>query len=293
MKFYYGLSEEYDDKYECEDYIAYLYEVKYIDEKRDIYEPNRNSEEDYFVSATSKRHDNTVAKNEFKVRGNNFKMLPILHQNTKNSKNIQRDVVVITASSGSGKTTLIRNMTKVYRGLNPQNRVIFVSSKNMKKDPSFDHKLFEFISFDDFMENFDDEAISAFETNNVMDNSLLIFDDIVLSSKTREGKIIKDRFYKFLSIVLNLKRMNYLSLIFCCHETSDGHYTRLLFNEMTIYITFNTDLKNRSNLIMKDYLKMSKEEIDKMISSGNTSRWNAVLTRPRCVLTENEIFALL
>ena len=289
MKFNYGLSDTYDSKYECEDYVGFLYKIKYTDKIRGIYEPDDNQKDSSFVSATQNKQTSTVARDHYKVP-EGYKMLPLMRQNCTNSKNIQRDVVVITASSGSGKTTLITRMCQLYRGLNPNNKILFVSSKNMAKDPSFNSKLYSFIPFSEFMEEFTEEFIKEFETNNLMDNTLVVFDDIVLSAITKEQKEIKDRFFKFLAVVLNLKRMNYLSLIYCCHETSDYGYTRLLFNEMTVYITFNTDLKNRSNLIFKDYLKLNKNEIERITSAN--SRWVAILTRPRAILTENEIMAL-
>lgn len=290
MKFYYGLSEDYDERYECEDYVAFMFKVKYIDKLKGIYEAEKDQRDSYFVSATANKHNNTKAKDILKVPSPDYKFLPLMRQNCKNSKNIQRDVFVITASSGSGKTTLIVRISMLYKGLNPNNNIIFVSSKNMLIDPSFDKSLFDFIPFDEFMEEFTDEKISEFETNNLFDNTLIIFDDIVLSTITKELKDKKDRFFKLLAVILNLKRMNYISLIYCCHETSDYTYTRLLFNEMTGYITFNTDLKNRSNLILKEYLKLSKHEINRIVNCE--SRWTAILTRPRAVLTETELFAL-
>lgn len=291
MKFFYGLSKDYDVRYECEDYIALMYKIEMKDALRGIYEPAKDQKDSYFVSATESKHKNTQAQSYFKIPNTSYRFLPMLRQNCSSSKNVQRDVVVITASSGSGKTTLITRMSKVYRGINPDNKIYFISSKNMAIDPSFDARLYTFISFSDFMELFpDDEAIEEFTIGNQMDNSLLIFDDIVLGAATKEGKEEKGRFYKFLSVILNLKRMNYISLIYCTHETSDYSYTRNLFNETTVYITFNTDLKNRSNLILVDHLKLNKSEITRITNAK--SRWVAVLTRPRAILTETEVIAL-
>ena len=114
MKFFYGLSKDYDEKYECEDYIAFMYKIEMKDKLKGIYAPVKDQRDSYFISATENNHKNTTAQSYLKIPDSSYRYLPMLRQNCSNSTNIQRDVVVITASSGSGKTTLITNMSRVY-----------------------------------------------------------------------------------------------------------------------------------------------------------------------------------
>lgn len=288
MTYYFGKTTQYDER-KCDDYIAYEYPIVYTDIDKGYYEPQKQTP-GFFIDATTKELKNTVSKYTLKPLNAKHKFLPILHQNTKNSSNIQRDVCVVFGASGSGKSTTTTKMAQIYKGLNPENKIYYISSKNMLIDPSFKKDLYQFISFDDFMERFSiDEELDEFRTGHELDNSLIIFDDLIFKNNK-----LKQKFYDgFMTIVLNLKRMNYISLIYCMHEMSDYKNTRTLFNEMTMYICFSCDLKNRSSLILKDKLKLTKEEIQKITSSSANSRFSCILTRARCVITENEIFSVV
>lgn len=288
---YFNLSEINDfDKNEMENIIAYCYPVKIIDEETGNYEPDRSGKEAFFLTSSKNKKNNTISEGGFKIKPPGYRLAPMLHVNKPNTKNVQRDIMVVFGASGSGKTVLSNTMAKIYKKMTG-NPIYYISSKNMMRDPSFNAELFEFIPFEHFItEVFDDEAIEEFKKNDMWDNSLVIIDDIVLNAGNKEEKAVKDLFYKWLKIVMELKRMNNISLLWITHQVSDYSYTRTLFTEMTAYVTFSNDLKNRSNLILKDYLKLSPKEID--IITSTTSRWTCIKTRHKVIITDTEVYCL-
>lgn len=287
MTFNFSKTQDYDEQ-NADEYIAYEYPIVWTNKQKHWYEPKKN-EPGFFISATLNPNKHTVSKYSIKAEPGN-KFLPMLHQNAKGG-GIQRSVITIFGSSGSGKSTVTTRLCQIYHGLNPDNKIYYISSKNMLIDPSFKKELYSYVNFADFMEKYsDDEELDNFRLGHDLDNTLLVFDDLIFKDNKQ-----KQKFYDgFMTILLNLKRMNYVSCIYAIHETSDYKNTRLLFNEMTAYICFpQLDLKNRSSLILKDKLKLNKNEIKKITSSTLNSRYVCVMTRERCVVTENEIFSLV
>ena len=284
---YIGLNSDYNEK-ECDSYFAFLHKIKYIDKKRDIHEENIKSDDDaYFVNVSKQEEENTVAKDYYNIDHDRFRFLPLLRKNIKDSKDRQRDVCVIFGSSGSGKSYLTDKIVQLYTAIN-KTKVYYISSKNMLIDSSFNENMYEqFIPFKQFISQFDtDSKLESFRIGQLYDNTLLVIDDITFDNK--EEKIL---FWKIMKIILELKRINNLSLIYIIHQITDFVYTRDLFTEMTMYISFGMDLRNRANRVLDSYLKLTKYE-QNYIANIKNSRWTCVYTRKKLVLSESSILML-
>ena len=281
---YIGLNEEYDEA-KCDTIFAFLYKIKYTDTFRGIYEDDiQNDNDAYFVNLTNKENDHTVAKKYLEIDHNNYRLLPLLRKNVINSNDKQRDVMVIFGSSGSGKSFITDKIVRSFKSINQQ-PVYYISSKNMLRDPSFDINLYEeFIPFNKFLQKFDnDKKLQSFTTGDLYDNSLLVIDDVMLSDKAQ-----KKLFWAVMDVILKLKRMNNISLIYIVHEITDFTYTRDLFTEMTMYLSFTNDLRNRNNRVLDTYLKLTKDE-QQYIGNVKNSRWTCVYCKRKLILTESSI----
>lgn len=274
----YSLSKTFVKK-NCDDYIGVVYKVNIIDKNKNKFEID-STENLYFLKSSKQETAKSTKNLELDY---NYRILPILHQSVPD--NIQRDICVIYGASGSGKSKLSNDITELYKNLNPKNKIYFVSNNNVSMDTSINHEFYIFITVDELLERYDEENIEDFKTNNNFDNSLIVFDDITFENKKK-----KHQFFSFLNIILMFKRKNNISAIYTTHHISDYQYTRTLLNEMTIYITFSCDLKNRSNRVFTDYLKLNKSEIDKITSSS--SRWNCINTRAKTIITESEVYSV-
>ena len=280
---YIGLNNEYDEK-NCDNIFSFLYKIKYTDKKRGIYTDDiENYNDAYFVSISSKKDENTIARNGLVIDKDQYRLLPLMRKNVAKSNDKQRDVMVIYGSSGSGKSFIADKIVRSFISINQQ-PVYYVSSKNMLADSSFDVGLYQqFITFKNFLKLFETpKKLDDFTTGNMFDNSLIVIDDVML-----DDKHIKKQFWTIMNVILKLKRMNNISLIYICHEVSDYSHTRALFNEMTVYVSFTNDLRNRNSLILSEYLKLDKDE-QKHIANAD-SRWTAVYCRKKLILTENSI----
>ena len=239
------------------------------------------------MNVSKQEEENTVAKDYYNIDHDRFRFLPLLRKNIKDSKDRQRDVCVIFGSSGSGKSYLTDKIVQLYTAIN-KTKVYYISSKNMLIDSSFNENMYEqFIPFKQFISQFDtDSKLESFRIGQLYDNTLLVIDDITFDNK--EEKIL---FWKIMKIILELKRINNLSLIYIIHQITDFVYTRDLFTEMTMYISFGMDLRNRANRVLDSYLKLTKYE-QNYIANIKNSRWTCVYTRKKLVLSESSILML-
>ena len=281
---YIGLNTDYDEA-NCDTIFALLYKIKYTDRFRGVYVDDiKNDNDAYFVNLSNKQDDNTIAKRYLQIDHNMYRFLPLMRKNVEGSNDRQRDVLLIFGSSGSGKSFITDKIVRSFININKQ-PVYYISSKNMLKDPSFDIDLYEeFIQFDDFLAKFGNErAFNEFRTGDLYDNSLLVIDDVTFKDTDQ-----KRLFWKVMDVILKLKRMNNISLIYIVHELTDFRYTRDLFTEMTMYLSFTNDLRNRNNRVLDTYLKLSKDE-QQYIANVNNSRWTCVYCKKKLILTESSI----
>ena len=142
----------------------------------------------------------------------------------------------------------------------------------------------EYLEFEQFLRLFDTEKkFDDFTVGSLFDNSLLVIDDVVFKNIEQ-----KKLFWDVLNVILKLKRMNNISLIYIVHELTDYKYTRDLFTEMTMYLSFTNDLRNRNNRVLDTYLKLTREE-QYYIGNVKNTRWTCVYCKKKLILTESSI----
>lgn len=258
-------------------FVAILYESDA--QKGSIPFPNNNKIK-YITAKELEEKD----KNDFrriKVRNKNNFFLPMITFHT--DKNIQRDVYIVFGAAGSGKSVFINFLAMLHSKLQPKQKILFFTNNNYKIDTSLTHSLYEFVDLEEMLKEVD---IKEFQTSDQYDNTLLIFDDCDLD----HDMDLKRKYYNFIGILLKFKRKNKINLIISCHDESSGRWSKLLFIEMSNYVFFNNSLKNRSNIILKDYLKLTSAEIKEMTSANKS--WIVINTKKKTVITPKLIYSL-
>ena len=233
-----------------------------------------------YIKATEDSVNKTV---ELNLYGTSVELIPLLSLDPA-----QRDVMVIFGASGSGKSYLANKISLLYNNFYPSRKIYFITNNNANKDKALDHDIYIFLKLDDVIEKYsNEEELKDFKVNNEYNNSLIVFDDIDLAENIDSKRI----FFAFLGVILKFKRKNNISVLYTTHHISDYKWTRELLVEQTCYIAFTRGLKNRSNRIYTDYLKLEKDEIDRIVKN-NRSRWTCIKDSYKLVITEKEIFSL-
>ena len=254
------------------DYCAILYATN--ENKKDV--PLPNEENIKFIS-----FDDDDKENDLKIVNPQKYFLPTITFNTQ--KNIQRDSFVVFGASGSGKSVFINFMAMLHNILQPEQKIYFFTNNNYKIDNSLTHSLYNFMDLKETLLELD---IDEFQTSNEYDNTLLIFDDVDL----KHNKELNKKYFDFLNILLIFKRKNKINLIISTHAESGGHIGKLLYTEMTNYVFFNNNLKNRSNIILTDYLKLTSSEIKEILKKNK--HWICINTKKKIVMSPKKIFPL-
>ena len=284
MRLFYIMLLKINDTFDEEDkmnYIGILYETN--EQPGSIPYPNQKKIK--YISAKESKDVEEITDDdilELKIKKNSQRyFLPIITFNT--NKNIQRDVFIVFGASGSGKSVFINFLAMLHSKLQPTQKILFFTNNNYKIDTSLSHELYEFVDLEEMLHDID---IKEFQTSNQYDNTLLIFDDCDLD----HDMDLKRKYYNFLSVLLKFKRKNRINLIISCHDESSGRWSKLLFIEMTNYVFFNNSLKNRSNIILKDYLKLTSLEIKELTTSNKS--WIVINTKKKTVITPKKIYTL-
>lgn len=246
------------------------------------FDTDQKDQDLYYIKAARERTRKRFPFIDY--RDTPYEFIPILSADPE-----QRDVLVCFGASGSGKSYFANKIAIIYKDMNPKRKIYFITNNNFQRDTALTHSLYEFINLNDLLDEYNQPgALEEFKINDAFDNSLIVFDDIDL----QEDKGKKELFFTFLGVILKFKRKNQVSVIYTTHHVSDYKYTRELLIEQTCYIIFSGDLKNRSNRVLTDYLKLSSDEVSKIVNN-DSSRWTCIKTRYRTVITQKEIYGLI
>lgn len=281
----YSFDRKFDRK-QIDKYVAFCYNVKENELKpQDDIDTKKPY---YFIKYENKDEDDNTPKlhSELRVDRSMFRFIPMIRGYKENNK--QRSVIYIQGASGSGKSVLTNTIATLFHNQYPNQKIYFVSNNNVFKDDSLTHSIYTFIKLDDLITKYSNPfEMKAFKTGSDFDNSLMIFDDVDLNDNIKHKKI----FFAFLGILLKFKRKNLINIIYTAHDQTDYNYTRLLLVELNMIVIYNGSLMNRSNRILKHYLKLTTDEI-KRITENKTSRWSCINCDLKTVITQNEIYGL-
>lgn len=220
---------------------------------------------------------------EIKLEG---EIEPVPYQGDE--KNVQRDVLFISACSGAGKSTFISRYCHYFNKLYPTSPIYVISCKPIEDEVAYKNikrmKQID-ISEENLQDIVDNTSYKHFISRT--GQSLLIFDDF-----DGVDKKISTLINVILSNVLQLGRSSRIYTIVSKHVLNNGKETKLIWSEANKIILFPHGLaKYNLTYAMKHYLGFDSMMINKVLN--NKSRWIVINNHlPKYYITQNSISLL-
>lgn len=190
-----------------------------------------------------------------------------------------RNLIYITGPSGAGKSIIASEFAKQYRVLNPDNRVYYCCSTDIKDDRTWG--ALDFVKAIDIVKLYEsgyDPEIEGKMIKDLFTNSLIVFDD--LDTLPSAKKKIMTRFQ---GKIVETGRKYEISCIIISHIVCGGVNTKMILNETNIYITFKGMI--RGNRFLKHYKGLTDEQLE----SIRTTSWVAFNWRYGLVITPQSL----
>lgn len=217
---------------------------------------------------------------EFKIFDDG-QLYPIPLVQSKDSKEKQREVILVSGASGSGKSYYVSKYAEMYKDMF-KDRKIFIFSR-VKEDKALDKLGATRIMLDEtFIEG---EPMTADD----FEKCLVIMDDV----STISNKKIKDAVELLMSDILETGRHRDIYMAITNHLLNNYGKTKLLLNESNAITVFphGGTSKYAISYFLKNYVGASREQIRKILSLK--SRWITVLkSYPQCILHSGGSFIL-
>ena len=192
-------------------------------------------------------------------------------------KNIERYICMLFGPSGVGKTIIAGELAKQFYEIH-KGKIFFISSKDMNDDKTFS-KLKDIVKQVDIHEIYNDK-MSKNELREMMkelfSNSLIVFDDNDLA---KDEKIIRG----FRDLCCEIGRSYNINIVFISHKNADAHKTKIILNELTMYICWKKNLKK--NRILTEYYGIDESYLKNI----NTKSWCLFNFKYSKVITPREI----
>lgn len=214
-----------------------------------------------------------------------FMILPTLLRNGVQ----ERDVLYISASAGSGKSYFLNKFCEIYHMYYPQNTMYFLTCNDFKQDISLNHDLYKPLEMNEFIETIDQNQEEIAKNGKIFANSLMVFDDIgVVDHDKKKQKAV----YQFVNTALENCRKRKLSLICVSHVPTNYRLTTVLVRETQWYVIFPSNQQCKSDRFLNSYLGLSKKQVNRITDVEDKSRWVAINTKSKIVVTEYKIYGL-
>ena len=203
---------------------------------------------------------------------------PIIPYSNPMSK-IQRHITYVTGKSGTGKTLIACEFAKQYHQLNPDNKIFYICSTDIKDDENFGTM--------DYVKALD---VSKFYSNTIkpddekelikrlFTNCYVIFDDLDMAPKEQKQIITRLQFK-----LIEVGRKFGTSIFIISHLNTNGHQTKMLMNEIDLYICFKEGLKK--NRLLEHYQNYTQDELRKI----DTKSWVCFNFRYNCIITPTRV----
>lgn len=214
---------------------------------------------------------------------NENKNMQITHEDTRLEpiipyKNIQRSIWYITGRSGCGKSRIAYVLTIQYNKINPNNRIFYVCSTDIKDDENFGDLDFVKALDPEKMYSLDMDMDEERELIKKLSNSLFIFDDVDMLPKEK-----KKIYTRLQSKLVEVGRKYNITLCIISHITLGGHNTKMILNEVDLYFCFKDNIENNGYLL--NYLKYKPE----YLKSIKTTSWVCFNNKYNCIITPKSI----
>lgn len=270
-----------------DDYVAIKYHIKFKDgykrESETELDTKKPSKFLRFVNAKDENHNDFLTHYELSET-ERFIIFPSFCRKTQKD----RAMVYLSGSSGAGKTFVVNQYCELYKKIKKENQIYFLSKNNWRIDESLNHDIYNFVDVDKFIEYYtEEENVKEFEQTLEYNNSLFVFDDI--GSLSHNSKKVM---WRIINIILEYKRKNLISCVIISHENTMGHDTKKLIPEIKNYLIFPRNLQVKSNRLLTNYLGLSKQDIQEITDSYDTTLWVSIDTQRRLVISQHEFYFL-
>lgn len=186
-----------------------------------------------------------------------------------------RNLIYITGKSGAGKSIIAAEFAKQYKMLNPNNKVFYCCSTDIKDDRTWG-KL-DFVIPIDICKIYEEDM----EQNNEMEmiktlfsNSMIVFDDLDMLPKKQ-----KQVMTRFQGKIVEIGRKYEISCQIISHIVCGGQNTKMILNETNLYITFKGMIKG--NRLLTHYKGFSEKQLEDIKTTSFVAfnfRYNAIIT---------------
>lgn len=168
------------------------------------------------------------------------------------NKNKERSIYYISGQSGSGKSYYTNKLTEEYHSMFPKNSIYLFSF--LTEDKSITNRKIKRIKLnEEFLQ-------TQFSLDDFKD-SLLIFDDV----DSIKDKLLKDKLFNILDILLQCGRHSSSSVIYCSHLPCNGKDTRMILNECTSLTLFPANMNHRAlKYVLGEYFGLDKKQIERI-----------------------------
>lgn len=206
-----------------------------------IYEEDFNKD-DYMIA---KVVHNNKTEGFIKLDDQGKKTIKTMNQNTRfeplvPSKNIERFLILIFGASGKGKTIIEKEFAKQWYELNRGN-IFYICSTPIDDDRSMS-EIKDLVTQIDIGQVYNDKLSKDQLREMIRDgfsNSLILFDDNDMAKDSK--KIIA-----FRNLIVEVGRKYHISAIIVSHILCDGHNTKMLLRELSLFVCFKSSIvKNR------------------------------------------------
>lgn len=193
----------------------------------------------------------------------------------------ERDILYISARSGAGKSWYAKDYANKYREMYPKRDIYLFSGVSSDAGSIDKIKKLQRI-------NLDAEFMKADIGLDEVCNSLLIFDDI----DAIQDKLLLNKLYSLLNLVLTTGRHSKTSVIFTTHTPCNGKLTKIILAEAHSVTLFVKSMGNKSlKYLLDSYYGLDKHQIEKI--KNLPSRWITITrTYPTVCFHQNGAFVL-
>jgi hypothetical protein len=196
------------------------------------------------------------------------------------NKDIERQVIYVTAPSGSGKSYFTKQYIEDYHKAYPKRMVFMFSS--LLSDTTLDK-----LKYLKRMKIKEEKFLNTELTAQDFKESLCIFDDIDVIA----DKVVKKKVYQILNSLLQIGRHERVSVVFTSHLATCGQDTKIILAEAHNIVVFPRNAGARSlKYLLYEYLGFSKQQIKQLRNCSG--RWVCIArtTYPMSFFSHTEAF---
>lgn len=186
-----------------------------------------------------------------------------------------RNLIYITGPSGAGKSIIAAEFSKQYKVLNPDNKIFYCCSTDIKDDRTWG--ALPFVTPIDICKIYTEDMDTEDEREMIkklFTNSMIVFDDLDMLPKGQK-KIMT----RFQGKIVEVGRKYEISTIIISHIVCGGVNTKMILNETSQYVTFKGMIKGNR------MLKMYKGFSDTFLESIKTTSFVSFNFRYNCYIT--------